>query len=327
MKKALLKACHTDGEDTSNAEVLVRLAGEAGLDPQRARAILQSDEYAAETRARERLYTDAGIHSVPAIIINNQHLISGGQPVGGLRARPAADCRRGAGDHGLRLSAAPGRPKQVRTAVRCTEVIQCIAGVKPVNLEPAAWVDEKMRGSRFFAASVFVLAGAWLLASCSSSPALGPPLAVMAPDEASQLRWLDRVTWGANAGSAQQLARTGLAPWLRVQLHPPAATLPPEAQAQIDAMTISRTPVEQLAVELDAQRRAADWLPDEEQKKTARRDYQQALTRLAREAQQRFVLRALYSPNQLQEQMTWFWMNHFNVYAAQGQPARAGRRL
>ncbi len=81
LKKGLLKACHTDGEDPSDPEVLVRLAGEAGLDVQRARSILQSDEYAAETRERERLYTDAGIHSVPAIIINNQHLISGGQPV------------------------------------------------------------------------------------------------------------------------------------------------------------------------------------------------------------------------------------------------------
>ena len=42
--------------------------------------ILASDEYAQEVRERERLYTDAGIHSVPAIVINNQHLISGGQP-------------------------------------------------------------------------------------------------------------------------------------------------------------------------------------------------------------------------------------------------------
>ena len=81
LKKALLKACHTDGENPSDPDVLVRLAGESGLDPKRARAILDSDEFAAETRQRERLYTDAGIHSVPAIIINNQHLISGGQPV------------------------------------------------------------------------------------------------------------------------------------------------------------------------------------------------------------------------------------------------------
>jgi predicted DsbA family dithiol-disulfide isomerase len=81
LKKALLKACHTDGENPSDPEVLVRLATESGLDPKRARAIVESDEFAAETRERERLYTDAGIHSVPAIIINNQHLISGGQPV------------------------------------------------------------------------------------------------------------------------------------------------------------------------------------------------------------------------------------------------------
>ena len=61
-------------------ELLVRLAVDAGLDASRARAILAGDEYAEEVRERERLYTDAGIHSVPAIVINNQHLISGGQP-------------------------------------------------------------------------------------------------------------------------------------------------------------------------------------------------------------------------------------------------------
>jgi predicted DsbA family dithiol-disulfide isomerase len=81
LKKALLKACHSDGENPSDPEVLVRLAAGAGLDAERAREILAGDDYAAETRARERLYTEAGIHSVPAIIINNQHLISGGQPV------------------------------------------------------------------------------------------------------------------------------------------------------------------------------------------------------------------------------------------------------
>lgn len=81
LKKSLLKAYFTDSENPSDFEVLVRLAGEAGLDPARAREILASDQYAFATRARERLYTDAGIHSVPAIIIDNQHLISGGQPV------------------------------------------------------------------------------------------------------------------------------------------------------------------------------------------------------------------------------------------------------
>jgi predicted DsbA family dithiol-disulfide isomerase len=81
LKKSLLKAYFSDAENPSDPEVLVRLAAAAGLDAARAREILSSDEYAAETRARERMYTDAGIHSVPAIIINDQHLISGGQPV------------------------------------------------------------------------------------------------------------------------------------------------------------------------------------------------------------------------------------------------------
>jgi len=81
LKKLLLKAYFTDRQNPSDTEVLVQAAAEAGLDAARARQILASDEYANETRERERMYTDAGIHSVPAIIINDQHLISGGQPV------------------------------------------------------------------------------------------------------------------------------------------------------------------------------------------------------------------------------------------------------
>jgi len=60
--------------------VLLAVTESVGLDPSRAAAILGSDEYADEVRERERMYLDAGIHSVPAVIINNRHLISGGQP-------------------------------------------------------------------------------------------------------------------------------------------------------------------------------------------------------------------------------------------------------
>ena len=81
LKKRLLKAYFTDGDNPSDVELLVRAVTDVGLDPVRARAILAGDEYAAETRERERMYTQAGIQSVPAIIINDQHLISGGQPV------------------------------------------------------------------------------------------------------------------------------------------------------------------------------------------------------------------------------------------------------
>ena len=81
LKQALLKAYLSDGENPSDHAVLVRLAGEVGLDTDRARAILASDEFAAATREREQHFLDAGIHSVPAIILNHRHLIAGGQPV------------------------------------------------------------------------------------------------------------------------------------------------------------------------------------------------------------------------------------------------------
>ena len=76
----LLKAYFTDGEDPSNHAVLVRAAEVAGLDGQRAQAILASDEFAAEVRAQEQFYLQQGIQSVPAVVINGRHLISGGQP-------------------------------------------------------------------------------------------------------------------------------------------------------------------------------------------------------------------------------------------------------
>lgn len=80
LKKALLKAYFTDGEDPSNHVVLARLAGEVGLDAQRASEILAKDEFAAEVRKQEQFYLEQGIHSVPAVVINDRHLISGGQP-------------------------------------------------------------------------------------------------------------------------------------------------------------------------------------------------------------------------------------------------------
>ncbi len=155
-----------------------------------------------------------------------------------------------------------------------------------------------------------------LLGACTTTPDLAVALPAAPLDTATRLRWLDRVTWGATAEDEVELTRLGLAPWLQRQLRPPPAdALPARAQAQIDAMTISRVPVAQLAIALEEQRKLADALPDEAQKKAARQAYQQELTRLARESQQRFMLRALYSPNQLREQMTWFWANHFSVNA------------
>ena len=80
LKMALFDAYFTQGQDPSSHEVLVKAAADAGLDPDTALEILTSGRYADEVRAREQFYQQNGISSVPAIIINERHLISGGQP-------------------------------------------------------------------------------------------------------------------------------------------------------------------------------------------------------------------------------------------------------
>jgi predicted DsbA family dithiol-disulfide isomerase len=81
LKQALFKAYFTDGADPSDHAVLVAVAAAVGLDPTGAQQILASDRYAAQVRAREQFYRRQGIDAVPAIIINDQHLIQGGQPI------------------------------------------------------------------------------------------------------------------------------------------------------------------------------------------------------------------------------------------------------
>ncbi|MGA8514234.1 MAG: DsbA family oxidoreductase [Burkholderiaceae bacterium] len=80
LKEALFSANFTHGQSPASHNVLVQLAADVGLDAARAREILTSDAYALEVREREQFYQNSGIHSVPAIIINQRHLISGGQP-------------------------------------------------------------------------------------------------------------------------------------------------------------------------------------------------------------------------------------------------------
>ena len=80
LKHALLSAYHTHAQNPSAHDVLLRVAEQAGLDPARARQILDSDEYAAEVRALEQHYQRLGISAVPSMIVDGRHLIQGGQP-------------------------------------------------------------------------------------------------------------------------------------------------------------------------------------------------------------------------------------------------------
>jgi len=80
LKHALLVAYHTHGRNPGDEQVLVECAQQVGLDPEHARRVVRSDQYAGEVRAAVEHWQRLGIHAVPSVIVNERHLIQGGQP-------------------------------------------------------------------------------------------------------------------------------------------------------------------------------------------------------------------------------------------------------
>jgi len=80
LKERLLRATFTEGEPIADRDTLVRLAAEVGLDADEARAVLDSDAYAAEVRHDERQAAAYGIRGVPFFVVDGRYGVSGAQP-------------------------------------------------------------------------------------------------------------------------------------------------------------------------------------------------------------------------------------------------------
>jgi predicted DsbA family dithiol-disulfide isomerase len=80
LKMALLKAYHGEGRSPADHEVLADVAASIGLDRAQAEEVLASGRYADQVREREQHFQQLGIQAVPSVIVNNRHLIQGGQP-------------------------------------------------------------------------------------------------------------------------------------------------------------------------------------------------------------------------------------------------------
>jgi uncharacterized protein (DUF1800 family) len=157
--------------------------------------------------------------------------------------------------------------------------------------------------------------GIILAVAAGVAPAIFGVAAQAADFNPSDLALLDRLTWGVNASSAEHLRALGTERWLQEQLHPASnIALPEAAKTQIEAMPdVHKFPFD-VAISFEQQAKSANQVADPDQKKAAQQVYQQAMNDRARQAAARTILRALYSPDQLCERMTWFWFNHFNVH-------------
>ena len=128
---------------------------------------------------------------------------------------------------------------------------------------------------------------------------------------------INALTFGVDGTTLAALQARGREAWLQAQLHPPAGDrLPEAAQRQLDALPGRQKSAFDLATAFAAQGRAAGEMADPEQKAAARKAVQEGMSDVARQAATAFILRALYSPDQLRERLTWFWLNHFNVHQA-----------
>lgn len=167
-------------------------------------------------------------------------------------------------------------------------------------------------------ASLWVCAGVWLVACSTPTPRPSAPAAAPAAPlltfQRSDAQWLQRVGFGVDTQMINDYRRLGRTRWLNQQLDPHTAPLPSAIEAQIQSMEISHADPVQLLAEVRDRQRALNTIPAGPDREAARKALNDRGNRLAYESIRRELLRAVYSPDQVQEQMVWFWLNHFSVY-------------
>lgn len=81
LKLAFFDLYFKQSGNPSDHQQLLKTVELVGLEPGLAKQVLDSNQYEQEVRKLQHHYQTLGISSVPAVIVNNKHLISGGQPV------------------------------------------------------------------------------------------------------------------------------------------------------------------------------------------------------------------------------------------------------
>jgi predicted DsbA family dithiol-disulfide isomerase len=94
LAEALHRAHFTEGRDIGSFDVLVDVADQIGLDPDRVRQFLGSTEGTADVRAQIAHAHDVGITSVPTFVFAGKYAVTGAQDTATLRSVLAEVARR-----------------------------------------------------------------------------------------------------------------------------------------------------------------------------------------------------------------------------------------
>ncbi len=132
------------------------------------------------------------------------------------------------------------------------------------------------------------------------------------------IAWLRRDSFGLDSATLARYRELGRTRFLDAQLAGGDDNLPPGVAAQINSLAVISTPLSQQLVEYRQRAQQFKQLPAGPAKDAAKKAFQQYRRDIYQQAAQAEMLHAIYGSDQLKEQLVWFWLNHFSVYADKG---------
>ena len=135
-----------------------------------------------------------------------------------------------------------------------------------------------------------------------------------APLGRDDITWLARLGFGTDSQMLETYQREGREAFLEEQLQGSDTSLPPAIDAFVRSLTITKTPVQELALQFRDAQQVIRAMPAGPAQVQARKDLRQRGQVLEQETQATVALREIYGRDQLREQLTWFWLNHFSVF-------------
>jgi uncharacterized protein (DUF1800 family) len=154
-----------------------------------------------------------------------------------------------------------------------------------------------------------------LACAASASRDAGPTRGgALQPVRREDVAWLERVSFGLDSATLADYQRRGRQGYLDEQLHPSEDDLPPPVAVQIRQLESQPSDPQQRLQALQERRRSINLMADGPDKEQARKLLNESGAQSGYQAVRLELLRAVYSPAQLREQMVWFWLNHFSVF-------------